>query len=315
MAVRLETTSRRSIYEALAPQPVTQLTIVDSGRSPIIRALTEKDIKTHDLRISVYETREQGGLAAALRLLRILSMYSEAFYTNSVLLAADSTHLSVYSQIIKHAKAFNVDLGSIHWGHLDNYAYPQSEYPNGPDTYDFVTHLRRHFIDPAQIPDDHFHPIVSWGTDNLSQVAIDYDAWVRNVQPVIGLFGLGPVTPAHMKSSTVPDEVHLAYITAQTPLKVGYHYLPELSQATIYRNRVMRGETSPTGGITMGPRNIQQLQFKLVSAWGKPQEVAAAFLGPINLGTVATMLRRHNYRRRTHIFLDRASAQPLLERV
>lgn len=310
----LNAQDRLDVFESLAPQPLAQLTIVESGRSPIVRALTERDLHSNDLRIYVYETREQGGLAVALRLLRTLSMYS-ALPTNSILLAADSTHLSVYSQIIKHAQAFEVDLKDIDWGHLDNYAYPSSTYPQGPDEYDFVAHLRRHFIDPAGIPNDHFHPIQSWGTDNLHQVARDYDDWVRSAQPIIGLFGLGPVTPPIMKSSTTPDEVHLAYITAQTPLYVGYHYLPELSPATIFRNHKMRHEHSPTGGITMGPRNIQNLQYKFVSAWGKPQEVAAAFLGPINLGTVATMLRRYNFRPGTHVFLDRASAQPLLDRV
>lgn len=287
------------LAEAL-PIPIAFLTVTETPDGPLVRPLTADDERRRDLRIDVYEDRLAGGDAVALALLHEIVRFSR----RAVVLPADTTHQAVYPRIISRAVELDVNLREIDWLHLDNYNYPPEEYSQGPDEFDFARYLETQFIQPAGIPRSRFHPIDSWKADP-EMVAQRYDELFRQLQPQVGLFGLGPVgDPEH-------PEVHLAYISAGTPLDRGYHYLPRLPEHTISRNRE-RGEMTPDGAISMGPDNIRSLGTKFVSAWGKPDEVTAALLGPITLETVATMLRRPGFRNGTQFFLDQASAKPLL---
>jgi 6-phosphogluconolactonase/glucosamine-6-phosphate isomerase/deaminase len=215
----------------------------------------------------------------------------------TILLATGKTMLEFYPALIRIAKEQAVDLSSFNYGQLDNYVWRPSVYPNGPGKEDFIEYLQKNFLEPANIPKDHFYPM-NGITENPEQVAWEYNDWLSNQKIAAVFLGLGPA-----------PEVHLAYIKSGTPLDVSVHHAL-LSDITVSRNK-NRGETAPNEAITVGLANIKQATHKFVLAIGKPEEVRLALTGPITLNVVASALRTEGFKETVHLYLDRQSAMSL----
>jgi len=215
----------------------------------------------------------------------------------TILLATGKTMLEFYPALIRIAQEQSVDLTSFNYGHLDNYVWRPSSYPNGPGDEDFIKYLKKYFLEPAKIPEDHFYPINGL-TEKPDLIAKKYNEWLSTQKIVAVFLGLGPA-----------PEVHLAYIKEGTSLDKGVHHV-FLSAITVARN-VGRGEKVPTEAITVGLANIKQAANKFVLAIGKTEEVRLALTGPITNNVVATALRTEGFKETVHAYLDKASAEYL----
>lgn len=213
----------------------------------------------------------------------------------TILLATGITMLGFYPALILFAEEHSVNLASFNYGHLDNYVWRPSLYPNGPGKEDFFTYLQQNFLKPANIPADHFYPI-NGITETPQSVAKRYDEWLSTQNIAAVFLGLGPA-----------PEVHLAYIKSGTPLSVGVHH-EILSEVTVSRN-ISRGEKVPEEAITVGIANLKQATHKFVLALGKTEEVRLALTGPITPDVVATALRTKGFKESVHVYLDDLSAR------
>jgi 6-phosphogluconolactonase/glucosamine-6-phosphate isomerase/deaminase len=241
----------------------------------------------------------ENGTIASLTMARdVVNILKNTPAGQTILLATGKTMLEFYPALIRIAKEQSVDLTLFNYGQLDNYIWRPSLYPNGPGKEDFIAYLHKHFLEPANIPADHFYPI-NGITKKPEVIAKSYDEWLSHQKIAAVFLGLGP-----------PPEVHLAYMNAGTPLESGVHY-SKLSDGTITRN-TNRGETAPNEAITVGLANLKLATNKFVLAIGKPEEVRLALTGPITTNVVATALRTEGFGKTVHVYLDKVSAIPHL---
>lgn len=250
--------------------------------------------------IHVCPTPDQTYAAAVANFLDILEKAKEG---DAVLLATGDSYLPFYTVLIARAKN-GVNLAQFRWGHIDNFAYDAKNYPEGTGEQDYEKFLRRHFIEPAGIPNDHLFPIGGL-TANATQTAREYNQWLEKQRIIAALMGLGP-----------EPVVHIAYMKPDMDLEQGVAAI-ELSPETVARNEERAKKEGklppPKTAITLGLPHLRRAEHKFVLACGDgyAERVRLALAEEINPNIIATYLRTEGFRDTVDVYLDATSAKHL----
>lgn len=245
--------------------------------------------------IHVSPTPEEARLSMADDILNVLANAEDG---QTVILSTGNSSSKFYPVFIEQARERGIDLTRFHYGHLDNYAYDPQAYPDGTDNEDYEKYLRRHFIEPAGIPEDHFHPIRGL-SDHPEEVAAEYDAWLSTrpiVAAIAGAMGPEPV-------------VHFAFMKPGMDLERGVSVI-DLSEETVERDRQRAIEGGypppPDRAFTLGLPHLRRARhlFNINCGPEYRKRVELALTGPVDPNVIATYLRTEGFRDKVHIYLD-----------
>ncbi|MBI4065535.1 6-phosphogluconolactonase [Candidatus Gottesmanbacteria bacterium] len=254
--------------------------------------------------IHMLQSPEAARLAMADDNLDILTTANDG---DLVLLSTGNTSKAFYPVFVARAQERRINLARFRYGHIDNYVYDPLNYPFGTDNQDYEKFLRKHFIEPAGIPKDNFFPIHGYTADP-HKVASDYDQWLesqRIVVAIAGAFGPKPVA-------------HFAFMKPGMNLEVGVAAI-NLSGEVVRRD-VTRAEEAdypppPTRAITLGLRHFRRAQHIFTINCGSEyvSRVTLALTGPIDPRVIGTYFRTEGFGKKVNIYLDPATAQPIIE--
>lgn len=222
-----------------------------------------------------------------------------------VLLSTGNTSQAFYPVFIARAQERGIELTRFRYGHIDNYVYDPLQYPYGTDDHDYEKFLKKHFIDPAGIPEKNFFPIHGYTADPHG-TADRYDQWLetqRIVVAITGAFGPKPV-------------VHLAFMKPTMDLEVGVAAI-NLSDEVVRRDSTRAADSDyeppPTRAITLGLPHFRRALniFGINCGPEYVSRVQTALTGPIDPRVIGTYFRTEGFRKKVHLYLDPVTAQPI----
>lgn len=236
----------------------------------------------------------------------LLDILASAQVDDTVLLATGNTFVPFFAKLIARARERGISLAKFRWGHIDNFSYNPREYPSGTDDEDYEKYLRKHLIEPAGIPEDHFFPIKGLSA-NPAKTAADYDRWLGNQHIIVVLMGLGP-----------EPVVHIAYMRPDMDLEQGaaaIEFSPETDERNKQRAQKEGKPPPPKHGITLGLPHLRRAEHKFVLAYGDSyaERVRLTFGEEINPNVIATHLRTEGFRDTVNVYLDRTAAKYLTD--
>jgi len=190
----------------------------------------------------------------------------------SITYATGNTMIPVYAELAKAVKAKEVDFSNTKAFHLDEY------YPCSPDEeFSFVRFLNEKVFIPLNIPESNINLLAGTAQDGVAE-ARRYDALVSKGID-LAILGIGPGE-------------HIGFNERNTPFDSRTH-ISQLSNETINRDQVERGQDTPDKALTQGIGTILEAKSILMIAYGenKGGYLKNALYGEITSNSPASALR------------------------
>ncbi len=248
-----------------------------------------RETKLDDLRVSIYQTNEELGAAAAAEAAQAMRRAIEDKGSASIIIATGNSQLTFLSAL-RHDRTIPWQRVTIF--HMDEYVGLDSQHPAS-----FPQFLRRHLLD--YIAPQAFHPVPGRAHDQ-EKACRDYEALLR-------------AHPADLCALGFGENGHLAF---NDPPFADFHdpvwvKVVELAEAS-RRQQVGEGHFAaldevPTHAMTLTiPALLAARQvLAIVPEARKAEAVHRALYGPIGEECPASILRQAPH---AHLFLDADSA-------
>jgi glucosamine-6-phosphate deaminase len=248
-----------------------------------------RQTKRDDLRISIYPTNEDMGLAAAELAYDVLREAASEKGSANLILAAGNSQLTFLAAL---SRMSHIDWSKVNVFHMDEYIGLEPTHPAS-----FNQFLRRHLID--HITPRGFYPVPAQARD-LEAACRDYEATLR-------------AHPADLCAMGIGENGHLAFndppfADFNDPVWVKVVKLDEMSR----RQQVKEGHFAtidevPTHAMTLTIPALLAARRALiiVPEARKAEAVSRALNGPISTDCPASILRKVAH---AHLLLDRESA-------
>lgn len=248
---------------------------------PKYREITHPDLRP----IRVLPDPEATSEAAANFITTTVLYQPEATLTY----ATGATQEPVYANLAHQVLHNRVSFARTRLVHLDEY-WPYS--PEG--NFSFVKFLRERAQGPLGIPDSQAAYINGLASAPGAEAA-RYDQLVTNV--TLAILGIGPGG-------------HIGFNERNIPFYTRTH-LAHLSEETVYRDQIERGQDTPETALTQGIANILEAQNIILIAFGqtKGEVLNEALYGPITPDCPASALRLAG--KKVRVFIDEAAASVL----
>lgn len=244
--------------------------------------------------IRAFPTPESTAEAAANFIATTVLYQPEATITY----ATGATMEPVYARLATQVADGSVSFKKTRLVHLDEY------WPYPPDgNFSFVRFLRERAQRPLGIPDANAC-YLNGLAQSPDEEAVRYDQLVTNV--TLAILGIGPGG-------------HIGFNERNTLFGTRTH-LAHLSEETVYRDQVERGQDTPKTALTQGIANILAAQNIILVAFGptKGRYLREALYGPIADNCPASALRLVGDKVRVYIDepkLTRGKTSYLVKRV
>ncbi len=243
------------------------------------------------LSVSVFESNQQVGLAAAADAAIFLQETVQARGQANIILATGNSQLTFLEALRVMP---GLDWRKVSVFHMDEYLGLDSNHPAS-----FPHFLRVHFLNHLQPPIGAFFPVVGQNPDS-EQVCADYEALLRSHPPDLCALGIGE--NGHLAFNDPP------YANFQDPVWMKVVELDEASR----RQQVGEGhfpdlQSVPTHALTftIPALLVARKVLAIVPEGRKAPAVKRSLLGPISEECPASILRQTSH---THLYLDRDSA-------
>lgn len=211
-------------------------------------------------------------------------------------LAAGTTPLPLYHDLIRLAREQGVDYSQLTIFSLDEYLDLPPQHPSR-----FGSFLRRHFLDQVNVAESGLRLLDAAGLDDGERTCGAYEAAIREAGGIdLQLLGIG--RNGHLgfnePGSSLASRTRPVALTSDT-IDANRHLFPD-------------GE-APQLAVTMGLGTILEAKRLVLLAFGetKSQAIAAALEGPITASVPASVLQLHPD---VLVFLDEAAAAHLTRR-
>lgn len=222
--------------------------------------------------------------------------------TAAITYATGVTMEPVYTFISQHKDRLGADFSRTSAFHLDE------RYPCAPtDPASFARFIKERVVEPFGIPSDQVQYWNGLAADPDVEAA-RYDTLLAK-QPInLVILGVGPAGKHGDRKGS-----HLAFNETGTPFDSESHYVAKLSEETLFRDRIERGELVPPAALTQGLATITRAQDILLIAYGTNKGVALrdALYGPPLADCPASILRLPEVKSKVHIFVDQMAAAVL----
>lgn len=258
------------------------------GLKEIITPLSYFEITHPEISsIRVYPSREETAQAVAQFIIDLVQNNPEAAITY----ATGNTMIPVYQRIAEAIKGGEVNFSQTKAFHLDEY------YPCDPcESHSFVQYLNQYVFEPFQITEENRFIMNGLAADPQVE-ASRYNTLLKQQPIALAILGIGPGS-------------HIAFNEQGTPFESETH-LARLSQETITRDQVERGQETPEHALTQGINNILETEQILLVAYGagKGEYLKPTLWGPIDSQVPASALRLKG--EKVSLYIDNEAAQHL----
>jgi glucosamine-6-phosphate deaminase len=181
-----------------------------------------------------------------------------------VALPTGTTPLGLYGRLLALARSGSVALAAARYFNLDEYVGIAPA-----DPHSFAAFLRRHFLDPADIPSDHIRTLRGDAADIAAEAAAHDAAVAAQGGLDLAILGLG-------------GNGHIAFNEPGADWSAGTHVVPLTLETRIANAAYFADDfTVPTHGVTMGIGMIRAARrvLLLVSGLAKADALAALLAG------------------------------------
>lgn len=246
-----------------------------------------KEILHPEIReIYVFPTKAETAQAAAHRIIQTVNNRP----TSEITYATGDTMIPVYQELAAGVRSGMTNFTSTQAYHLDEYYICGRHEEHG-----FVHFLDEYAFGPLHIPAENTHTLDGEAADG-EQEARRYDALVsRGI--AVAILGIGPGG-------------HIGFNERNTPFD-GRTHLALLSDETVHRDVVERGQKSPNRALTQGIATILEAQQLIMIAYGekKGEYLQEALYGDISPVCPASALRLVG--EKVSVFIDESAASRL----
>jgi glucosamine-6-phosphate deaminase len=237
--------------------------------------------------IRVYQSSEFTSLAAA----QFISDIVRHNPTAAITYATGETMIPVYSALAKMVGRGEVNFSKTKAFHLDEY------YPCNPDSpHSFARYIRERVFEALGISEENRF-LMNGLVKNPKAEASRYNSLLKKEEIDLAILGIGPGSHIgfNEQGTSFDKETHLA----------------TLSQETVDRDRVERGQNTPEYAITQGISNILSARKILLLGYGskKGTYLNSALTGSITPDIPASALRLVG--EKVSIFIDNEAAKSL----
>jgi glucosamine-6-phosphate deaminase len=247
------------------------------------------ETKIELLKISVYSTNEELGLAAAVEAKKVITKAIKEKDNANIIVATGNSQLTFLKSLSQIA---GIDWSKVNIFHMDEYVGIN---PNHPAS--FPLFLKRHFLN--LIKPKSFHPVPGNAPD-IDQACREYETLLR--EHPVDLTALGIGENGHLAFNDPP------YADFHDPVWMKKVKLDDASR----RQQVGEGHFKtlaevPTHALTLTIPALLAAKYVLaiVPESRKLEAVKRSLLGPIQVSCPATILRQTAH---AHLFLDQESA-------
>lgn len=177
-------------------------------------------------------------------------------------------------KVVSLSKERDISFAQVQFFHLDEY------FPIEPENqYSFRANLRDKIWNPLGIPQEHIHEITANPNSDGNIVASNYEAELAKIDIDLVLHPIGP-------------DGHMGFNESGTP-KDSLTHLTKLSEKTLYRDHVVRGQDSPDYAITQGIATIMRAKRILFIDFSSDYKdfMKDALYGPISESNPSSLLR------------------------
>lgn len=215
-------------------------------------------------------TREEAARFTAEKILEVVKEKPDA----TISFPTGNQAKSVYEALAKLKNERGVSFANVNAFHLDEYFPVTDEHPDS-----FRKYLRENVWEPLGIPMENVHEIKADPGRDGNEVAAEYEAELAKHEMDFVLHPIG-------------CNGHMGFNEKGTPANSLTH-LTKLSDETVYRDQVERGQTSPDHAITQGVASIMRAkQIIFIDLDPKYQEdMKQALYGPISSDNPSSFLR------------------------
>ena len=220
--------------------------------------------------VFVLPNRDEAARFAAEKILEIVKEKPDAAFT----LPSSNQGNSVLEKVVSLSKERGISFDQVQFFHLDEY------FPITADNqYSFRANLREKIWNPLGIPKEHIHEIAANPKSDGNIVASNYEAELANIEIDLVLHPIGP-------------DGHMGFNEAGTS-KDSLTHLTKLSEKTLYRDHVVRGQDSPDYAITQGIATIMRAKKILFIDFSADYKefMKDALYGPISEMNPSSLLR------------------------
>jgi len=252
------------------------------------KTLTFKKLRHPEISsIRVYQSSEYASLAAA----QFISDIVRHNPTAAITYATGETMIPVYSALAKMVKRGEVNFSKTKAFHLDEY------YPCSPDSpHSFARYIKERVFKALGISEKNRFLMNGLAKDPKTE-ALRYNSLLGKQEIDLAILGIGPGS-------------HIGFNEQGTSFDKKTH-LATLSQETVDRDRVERGQSTPEHAITQGISNILSARKILLLGYGskKGSYLGAALTGSITPDIPASALRLVGDK--VSVFIDSEAARSL----
>lgn len=252
------------------------------------KILTFKKLRHPEIsNIRIFQSSEHASLAAA----QFISDIIRHNPTAAITYATGETMIPVYSALAKMVGHGEVDFSKTKAFHLDEY------HPCNPDSpHSFARYIRERVFEALGISEENRF-LMNGLVKNPKTEASRYNFLLKKEKIDLAILGIGPGSHIgfNEKGTSFDKETHLA----------------NLSQETIDRDRIERGQNTPEHAITQGISNILSAKKILLLGYGskKGSYLGAALTGSITPDIPASALRLVGDK--VSVFIDNEAARSL----
>jgi glucosamine-6-phosphate deaminase len=237
--------------------------------------------------IRVYQVSEHASLAAA----QFISDIAKDNPVAAITYATGETMIPVYRALATMVNRGEVDFSETKAFHLDEY------YPCSPDSpHSFARYIRERVFEALGISEENRFLINGLAEDPEAE-AQRYNSLLKKEKIDLAILGIGPGS-------------HIGFNEQGTPFDKETH-LANLSQETIDRDKIERGQNTPEHAITQGISNILSARKILLLGYGskKGTYLNSALTESITPDIPASALRLVGDK--VSVFIDNEAARSL----
>lgn len=247
------------------------------------------ETKFEDLPISIYQTNEEMGQAAAAEASEIMQRAIQEKGVANIIVATGNSQLTFLAALREMEQ---IDWSKVNVFHMDEYVGIDPEHPAS-----FPRFLQRHFLD--YVNPKAFYPVLAQAED-LEATCKEYEGLLR-------------AHPADLCALGIGENGHLAFndppfADFNDPVWVKVVKLDEVSrQQQVNEGHFASLQEVPTHAVTLTIPALLAAErvLAIVPEARKAEAVFRALEGPITTDCPASILRRTSH---AHLFLDADSA-------
>lgn len=223
----------------------------------------------------ILPARDEAARLAAEKILETVSQKPDA----AISFPTGSQAKSVYDQLALLAKERDVSFAEVRAFHLDEYFPITADHPDS-----FRKYLRENVWEPLGLQPENIHEIPTDPGNNGHEVAAAYEALLNDteIDLVFHPIGCGG---------------HMGFNESGTPKDSATH-LADLSGETIYRDQVIRKQSSPNQAITQGIATVLRAKHILFIDLdpGYKYVMRDALYGPVTEQNPSSLLRTEGHK-------------------